>query len=99
MMRLPAFLTARSFGSSVVNDVCPTVATLAANPIYPVVRIRCYPLGMEDELGTLEVNKRADLVILNANPLTDVANLNRITQVMVKGNLIDRDQLTWQTIH
>ena len=56
-------------------------------------------LGMMDELGTLEANKRADLVILNANPLTDIANLNRITQVMIKGNLVDRDQLAWQTTH
>jgi imidazolonepropionase-like amidohydrolase len=47
----------------------------------------------EDELGTVEVGKRADMVVLDADPLADVANYGRITHVVKDGVLVDRDRL------
>jgi imidazolonepropionase-like amidohydrolase len=41
-------------------------------------------LGELDAAGTLEIGKRADLVLLEANPFEDIANLRRITGVMCK---------------
>ncbi len=35
-------------------------------------------LDMLDELGTIEAGERADLVILNANPLEDIRSAERI---------------------
>ena len=49
--------------------------------------------NMEDQLGTIEAGKVADLLILDANPLEDVANLRKIQQVIKDGQLIDRDSL------
>ena len=50
-------------------------------------------LGREPELGTIEVGQLADLVLLDANPLDDIANTRRIAAVVVDGRLIDRASL------
>ena len=47
-------------------------------------------LGAEKDLGTIEVGKWADLVVLDADPLTDIRNTRRIWQVMKYGQLVDR---------
>jgi len=41
--------------------------------------------GAEQEFGTVAPGKRADLVLLNANPLADLTNIERRTGVMVNG--------------
>jgi hypothetical protein len=47
----------------------------------------------EDEWGTIEVGKRADLVLLNANPLDDIKNSEDIAGVMVRGQWLSADAL------
>src|SRR3546814_5332168 len=51
-----------------------------------------YGLGMEADLGSLEVGKVADLLILNKNPLEDIRNTLTIERVMKNGVL--RDAMT-----
>ena len=41
--------------------------------------------GTSDKTGTIAIGKRADLVLLDANPLDDVANTQKRTGVMLKG--------------
>src|SRR5439155_11934289 len=39
----------------------------------------------EDDWGTLSVGKRADLLLLDADPLVDIRNTARIRRVMARG--------------
>jgi imidazolonepropionase-like amidohydrolase len=45
------------------------------------------------EFGTIEKGKRADLVILEADPLNDIRNLRKVSGVIRNGETIDRSAL------
>lgn len=50
-------------------------------------------LGQSKSLGTIETGKVADLVLLEANPLDDIAHTKRITAVITAGRLRNRSDL------
>jgi imidazolonepropionase-like amidohydrolase len=50
-------------------------------------------LGIADSSGSVSVGKRADLVVLDANPLTDIHNTARIRAVVLDGRLLTRAKL------
>ena len=45
-------------------------------------------MGRQAELGTIEVGKIADLVLLEANPLDDIGNVRRIATVIQAGRTV-----------
>src|SRR5206468_7897219 len=49
---------------------------------------RCQKL--DRDLGTLEANKWADFVVLDADPLANVSNARQIADVYVAGNRVER---------
>ncbi|WP_022674115.1 amidohydrolase family protein [Novosphingopyxis baekryungensis] len=49
--------------------------------------------GMADSSGSVAVGKRADLVLLDANPLENIANTRQIRAVVQDGRLYDRNRL------
>lgn len=50
-------------------------------------------LGLEDELGTVEEGKLADLVLLNRNPLDDITNSRSIEGVFRAGAYFDSEAI------
>ena len=45
-------------------------------------------LNMSDQIGTLEAGKRADIVLLNGNPLTDFHDMLKTTVVLKDGKVV-----------
>jgi imidazolonepropionase-like amidohydrolase len=45
-------------------------------------------MKLDAEVGTLEANKWADLVVLDGDPLTDISNVRKISAVYVAGNRV-----------
>jgi imidazolonepropionase-like amidohydrolase len=50
-------------------------------------------LGKLDSMGTVERGKVADLVLLDANPLQDISNTQKIAAVVVGGKIFDKSAL------
>ncbi|MCH8121645.1 MAG: amidohydrolase family protein [Bacteroidetes bacterium] len=47
----------------------------------------------EDDFGTIQVGQRADLVLLNADPLASVRNISKRSGVMVKGRWLSEEDI------
>ena len=46
-----------------------------------------------DDFGTIEPGKRADLLMLHADPLADIGNIRKVAAVWKDGELVDRGRL------
>ena len=76
---------AREFGYMVEAGLSPMEALRAATLGSAQL------LGIEAEVGTLEVGKRADLIATRRNPLVDVTELQRVVFVMRAGTVYKRE--------
>ena len=50
-------------------------------------------LGLEEEFGSVAVGRRADLLVLDADPLVDIRNSRKIRAVVARGRIVDREVL------
>jgi imidazolonepropionase-like amidohydrolase len=44
--------------------------------------------GVADDLGTVEVGKLADLIVVAANPLEEITNVRRLLLVLKEGRVV-----------
>ena len=44
--------------------------------------------GVGDDLGTIEVGKLADMIVVSANPLDDITNIRKLQLVFKEGRLV-----------
>jgi len=83
-------------GSSVHDEMGLLVARAGLTPAEALRAATlggCRVLGIDDVVGTIEVGKRADLVLLDANPLDDVEAIRDILGVVVDGAWYDPRKL------
>ena len=50
-------------------------------------------IGIEEDLGSIDAGKLADLVVLDADPVADIRNTNTVRYVMKNGELFEGDTL------
>ncbi len=48
-------------------------------------------LGMEEEIGTLEAGKSADVIVVNGDPSEDITKLHDINTIISQGTLVKRE--------
>lgn len=64
---------------------------------YDILRSGTYNVGLylkeKDNFGTIEVGKRADLILLNANPLEDIGNIAPRSGVVVRGRWLSEREI------
>jgi len=65
----------------------------AADVLASATTVAARAMGRESELGTIQAGRLADLIVLDADPLADVANLRRVRLVMKGGALYGRTEL------
>ncbi len=87
VFNVPGFAAHRELAILVESGLSPFQA-LRAGTINPAVYF-----GREQEFGTIEVGKMADFVLLNANPLDDIRNTQKIEAVMVRGKYLSRGDI------
>jgi imidazolonepropionase-like amidohydrolase len=79
-----------------LHDELETMVDVGLSP-YDVLKTSTYNpalyLGELEEFGTIEEGKRADLVLLEANPLQDITNTRQIAGTMVRGRWYSRADL------
>jgi imidazolonepropionase-like amidohydrolase len=52
-----------------------------------------------ERYGTIEAGKSADLLLLDADPLADISNIRRLSLVMARGTVVDREALPVQPVY
>jgi hypothetical protein len=83
-------------GASLHEELALLVAEGGLSPLEALqtaTRNPPYFFGLERELGTVERGKRADLVLLGADPLADIRHTTRIRAVVQGGRFLDRAAL------
>jgi imidazolonepropionase-like amidohydrolase len=83
----PGLMTHRELELLVEAGLSPMQVIVAAT------RNGALALRKQNEFGTIEPGKRADLLLVSANPTEDVRNLRKIDRVMLDGQWVDRDSL------
>ncbi len=83
----PGLMTHRELQLLIDSGFSPMESIVAAT------RNGALALRKLDELGTIQPGRRADLLLLSANPLEDVRNVRKIERLRLDGEWIDRGSL------
>ncbi|MEZ4785841.1 MAG: amidohydrolase family protein [Candidatus Kapaibacterium sp.] len=65
----------------------------AEDALTSATRLPAMWLGIDSVVGTVEVGKYADLLLLEANPLDDIRNTRKISGVFFNGRWIDKERI------
>ena len=80
---IPGFSVYREMELFVKAGLTPMEALRAATAI------SAQAMRVEQDVGTIEPGKRADLLVLDANPLEDISNIRRVRFVVKNGRMFE----------
>lgn len=83
-------------GFTLHDELQQFVSDLGMTPMEALVSATRHPaefFGMQDSLGTVEEGKLADLVLLDADPLAEISNTQRIAGVVAAGRFMPKAEL------
>jgi len=84
---VPGFSAHRELGTYVASGLTPYQALVTGT------RSVAAFFKVEKEAGTATAGKRADLILLDANPLADISNTMKIAGVMMGGRWMSREEI------
>jgi len=87
IFNVPGFVIHRELQLLVDSGLTPFEA-LATGTVAPAAFF-----GRSVQSGTVEVGKDADLVLLDANPLTDISATRRVHGVMLRGRWVSNSDI------
>ena len=80
----------------VLHDELALLVRSGLSPIQALKTATVYParfMHREKDVGTIEKGKIADLILLDADPSTDISNTRKINAVLANGRLLRRPDL------
>jgi imidazolonepropionase-like amidohydrolase len=61
--------------------------------IEAATRVPAESMGRAKDSGTIEAGKRADLIVLDANPLDNISNIRKLRWVIANGRVLEPAKL------
>jgi hypothetical protein len=89
--RIPGYELDRELELLVKAGLTPMEAIQAATTVPATV------MGLDKEVGTVEPGKRADMILLDANPLENISNIRSVSTVVTNGRIYNSAAL-WQSV-
>jgi len=84
---LPGYSLLRSIEMYVEAGMTPMQAIESAT------RVPAESMGLAKDAGTIEPGKRADLIVLDADPLAQISNIRKLRWVIANGRVLDPAKL------
>jgi imidazolonepropionase-like amidohydrolase len=84
---LPGYSLLRSIEMYVEAGMTPMQAIESAT------RVPAESMGLAKDAGTIEPGKRADLIVLNADPLAQISNIRKLRWVIANGRVLEPAKL------
>jgi len=84
---LPGYSLLRSIEMYVEAGMTPMQAIESAS------RVPAESMGLARDTGTIEAGKRADMIVLNADPLANITNIRNLRWVIANGRVLEAAKL------
>ena len=84
---LPGYSLLRSIEMYVEAGLTPMQAIESAT------RVPAESMGLAKDTGTIEAGKRADMIVLNADPLAQISNIRKLRWVVANGRVLEPAKL------